>query len=68
MSKAKKSDAAAEKATAPGFNPYRIPRVPIRRSDGWLFFRAKTRGWLAREEAMYGRLTQLRRKLQTVTA
>jgi peptidoglycan/xylan/chitin deacetylase (PgdA/CDA1 family) len=41
------------KATPDGFNPYRIPRVPIRCSDGWFFFLAKKRGWLAGEEALY---------------
>lgn len=44
------------KATPEHFNPHRIPRIPIRRSDGWLFFRAKMRGWLAGEEALYVRL------------
>jgi peptidoglycan/xylan/chitin deacetylase (PgdA/CDA1 family) len=44
------------KATPEGFNPYRIPRVPIRCSDGWFFFLAKKRGWLAGEEALYVKL------------
>lgn len=44
------------KATPDGFNPYRIPRVPIRCSDGWLFFLAKKRGWLAGEEALYAKM------------
>ncbi|MEZ4729009.1 MAG: polysaccharide deacetylase family protein [Caldilineaceae bacterium] len=35
------------------FHPYRIPRLPIRRSDEWFFFRAKVHGWLANEEAAY---------------
>lgn len=46
------------KATPDGFNPYRIPRVPIRRSDGWFFFLAKKRGWLAGEEALYAKVRQ----------
>jgi len=48
-----------QKATPEHFNPHRIPRIPIRRSDGWLFFRAKTRGWLAGEEALYVKLRKL---------
>jgi peptidoglycan/xylan/chitin deacetylase (PgdA/CDA1 family) len=48
------------KATPSHFNPYRIPRIPVRRSDGWLFFLAKTRGWLEGEEALYKKLHQLR--------
>lgn len=44
------------KATPDGFNPYRIPRIPIRCSDGWFFFLAKKRGWLAGEEALYVKL------------
>ncbi|KAA0231856.1 polysaccharide deacetylase family protein [candidate division KSB1 bacterium] len=46
------------KATPDGFNPYRIPRVPIRCSDGWFFFLAKKRGWLAGEEALYVKVRQ----------
>ena len=42
-----------QKATPAHFQPYRIPRLPIRRSDDWLFFRAKVQGWLASEEAVY---------------
>lgn len=41
------------------FDPYRIPRLPIRRSDGWFFFLAKIRSRLEGEEALYGRLRQL---------
>ncbi|MFC1976426.1 polysaccharide deacetylase family protein [Chloroflexota bacterium] len=48
------------KATPSHFNPHRIPRIPIRRSDGWLFFLAKTQGWLKGEEALYSRLHQFR--------
>ena len=48
--------AGGKKATAEGFNPYRVPRTPIRRSDGWLFFCAKLRGWLEPEEEFYCRL------------
>lgn len=46
------------KATPDDFNPYRIPRVPIRCSDGWFFFLAKKRGWLAAEEALYAKVRQ----------
>ena len=28
------------------FNPYRIPRVAVRLSDGWFFFRLKARGMM----------------------
>lgn len=38
------------KTTVPSFNPYRIRRLPILRRDGWLYFRAKLRGWLEQEE------------------
>lgn len=48
-----------EKAVASGFDPYRIPRIPIRTSDGWFFFRAKVRGWLAAEERVYSTLHRL---------
>jgi peptidoglycan/xylan/chitin deacetylase (PgdA/CDA1 family) len=44
------SGAAAQAAS---FHPYRIPRLPVRRSDGWWFFQAKLRGWLHGEEAIY---------------
>jgi peptidoglycan/xylan/chitin deacetylase (PgdA/CDA1 family) len=54
-----------KKATPYHFNPYRIPRIPIRRSDGWFFFLAKTQGWLAGEEAMYDTLRQLKARRQT---
>lgn len=45
-----------QKASPGRFHPYRIPRIPIRRSDGWLFFRAKIEGRLNGEEALYQRL------------
>lgn len=48
------------KATPNGFNPYRIPRVPIRCSDGWFFFLAKLRGYLSSEEAFYSKLHRLK--------
>jgi peptidoglycan/xylan/chitin deacetylase (PgdA/CDA1 family) len=48
-----------EKAMPAGFDPYRIPRIPIRASDGWFFFRAKVRGWLAAEERVYSTLHRL---------
>jgi len=44
------------RATAQGFDRYAIPRLPIRRSDGWLFFRAKLAGWLDGEERVYAGL------------
>ncbi len=43
-------------ATGAAFHPYRIPRLPIRRSDGWRYFRAKVAGRMANEEAFYARL------------
>ena len=49
-----------KRATAGDFHPLRIPRIPIRRSDGWFFFLAKIRGWLEGEEAMYDKLRNLR--------
>ncbi|MCL4708230.1 polysaccharide deacetylase family protein [bacterium] len=48
------------RATPDGFNPYRIPRVPIRCSDGWFFFLAKLRGFLSGEEALYSKLHKLK--------
>lgn len=42
-------------ATSQHFHPYRIPRLPIRRSDGWRYFRAKVEGRMANEEAFYAR-------------
>lgn len=42
--------------TGATFDRYCIPRIPIRRSDGWRFFKAKMRGWLGDEEAIYARL------------
>lgn len=38
---------------AAGWDPYRIPRLPIRRSDGYFFFDAKLRGRLGDEEQVY---------------
>jgi len=38
------------KTTAAAFDAYRIRRLPILRRDGWLYFRAKLRGWLEQEE------------------
>jgi peptidoglycan/xylan/chitin deacetylase (PgdA/CDA1 family) len=35
------------------FDRYRIPRVPVRRSDGMFFFRTKVRGRLRGEERVY---------------
>lgn len=51
--------AGGHSATQKTFNPYRIPRLPIRRSDGWLFFLAKVRGWLDTEERLYAQLHRL---------
>jgi peptidoglycan/xylan/chitin deacetylase (PgdA/CDA1 family) len=51
--------ADGQKAMATEFDPYRIPRIPIRASDGWLFFRAKIRGWLAAEEQLYAALRRI---------
>jgi peptidoglycan/xylan/chitin deacetylase (PgdA/CDA1 family) len=42
-----------------GFHPYRIPRLPIRRSDGWTYFRAKVEGRMANEEALYARMRRV---------
>lgn len=44
-----------QQATTAGFHPYRIPRLPIRRSDGWPYFRAKVEGRMGNEEAFYKR-------------
>ena len=44
------------KARLEGFDPYRIPRVPILRRDKWMFFVAKTRGWLEKERKLYERI------------
>lgn len=41
------------KARPGGFNPQRIPRVPMMRRDGWLFFRAKVHGLLEGERWLY---------------
>ena len=47
------------RATAEEFDRYNIPRIPIRRSDGWQFFRAKLHGWLEDEEFVYERMRTL---------
>lgn len=52
---------SGQKATSMAFDPYRIPRIPVRASDGWIFFRAKLRGWLEAEERLYAILRQLSR-------
>ncbi len=39
--------------TSAGFDPYRIARIPIVRRDGWIFFVAKTRGWMAKEQELF---------------
>lgn len=46
------------------FHPHRIPRLPVRRSDGWWFFQAKLRGWLYGEEALYAGLRRVRNALE----
>ena len=56
-----------QKATPRHFKPYRIPRIPIRRSDGWLFFLAKIRSWLEGEEALYDKLHEFRRNHRRTT-
>ena len=50
--------AEGHKATTEHFNAYRIPRVPVRHSDGWLFALAKMQGWLEAEEKFFSRLRQ----------
>ncbi len=47
---------------AAGWDPYRIPRRPIRRSDGRWFFGPKLRGWLDAEEPVYQLFHRLRRR------
>ena len=51
------------KATPRGHDPHRIPRVPVRRSDGWLFFLAKIHGCLSAEEKIYGHFRRRREGL-----
>jgi peptidoglycan/xylan/chitin deacetylase (PgdA/CDA1 family) len=51
-----------KRASAAEFHPYRIPRLPIRRSDGWKFFRAKVDGRMANEEELYARMRHILRK------
>lgn len=46
-------------ATTTNFVPHRIPRIPIRRSDGWRFFQAKVEGRMANEEAFYAGVRKL---------
>jgi peptidoglycan/xylan/chitin deacetylase (PgdA/CDA1 family) len=46
-------------ATSSTFNPLRIPRISVRRSDGWFFFQAKMHGWLLGEELIYNRVRRL---------
>lgn len=48
------------RALSAGFDPHRIPRVPVRRSDGWLFFRSRVAGRLEAEERVYEVLRGLR--------
>jgi peptidoglycan/xylan/chitin deacetylase (PgdA/CDA1 family) len=50
-----------QKALPGQFDPYLVPRVPIRRSDGWWFFLAKVRGWLEQEEMIYDKLRGVKR-------
>ena len=40
-------------ATGGMFDPYRVPRIPVRRSDGWRYFQAKVTGRMLNEEALY---------------
>jgi peptidoglycan/xylan/chitin deacetylase (PgdA/CDA1 family) len=44
------------RAETANFDRFRIPRLPIRRSDGWRFFRAKVDGRMANEEELYSHL------------
>jgi peptidoglycan/xylan/chitin deacetylase (PgdA/CDA1 family) len=48
-----------EWATPTAFNPYRVPRLPVRRSDGWRYFLAKVEGRMANEEALYARMRRV---------
>lgn len=47
-----------QRATPADFHPYRIPRLPIRRSDGWTYFQAKVQGRMANEEELYAWMRQ----------
>lgn len=47
------------RARADGFSPYKVPRVPVRRSDGWFFFKLKMRGFMEPEERLYEALRGL---------
>jgi peptidoglycan/xylan/chitin deacetylase (PgdA/CDA1 family) len=51
-----------ERATAADFHRYRIPRLPVRRSDGWRFFRAKVEGRMANEEMVYSHFRRFLRR------
>ena len=49
-------------AFAEGFNPMRIPRIPIMRSDGLIWFRSRIAGRLIWEERLVGWLQGVRRR------
>lgn len=49
-------------AKSADFHRFRIPRLPIRRSDGWRFFRAKVDGRMANEEELYSHLRRFIRR------
>jgi peptidoglycan/xylan/chitin deacetylase (PgdA/CDA1 family) len=51
------------RATPSGIDTHAIPRVPVRRSDGWVYFREKIAGRLAGEERLYATLRRIRRAL-----
>jgi peptidoglycan/xylan/chitin deacetylase (PgdA/CDA1 family) len=51
-----------ERATSSHFHPYRIPRLPIRRSDGWKYFLAKVEGRMINEEKLYARVRRVLRR------
>jgi peptidoglycan/xylan/chitin deacetylase (PgdA/CDA1 family) len=51
-----------ERAKTAGFHRYRIPRLPIRRSDGWRFFQAKVDGRMANEEELYSWMRRFLRR------
>jgi len=42
-----------KRMTGRSFNPLRISRIPVRRSDRWIYFLAKMRGWFSLEEDVY---------------
>lgn len=49
-----------KKALPQVFDPHRIPRIPVRRSDGWAFFVLKTMGFMEAEEALYSAIRRVK--------